>query len=232
MFKKIIKVSEKILLVLFFLAYFTYVALNIGKSRLPRDFEDPAMYIISSLAVLYAAVSPLRKISNVVVFLISITVIGVIICFLTPVVLLNFVEMNLSLIMLIYILVFIKSFWEIKRNVFLKLLIVSVSIITIVYFLLLQMIIVATSSPFNVFGIFYGFGYLLFSIATLFMIFGFPNSNFPDWSKEHRQIFLKLILSVWLFIFVISTMILFIPSERYKDTIVPELKEKWGMKDY
>ena len=61
--------------------------------------------------------------------------------------------------------------------------------------------------------------------------FGLPNLNYADWKKE-GQLFVKLVLSVWLFIFILSTVKIFIPEEKFKQLILPPKSEHWDMKDY
>jgi hypothetical protein len=232
MFRKILKVSEKVLLVVFFLSYVIHFILNIRISRL-SEISDITEIIITISLGLYAVIASLKKLSYIVIFLLSATIFGVLTGLLTPWIFLNFSSGNLVMIIIIYLVVSFKSFFMIKSNGFLKwLLFVASLIISFHFFIIFVSIFLPAGLSEKGFNSFYTFVYLLYIITTLAMIFGLPNSNYPDWKKEHHQLFVRLILSVWLFIFVVSTLMLFIPFDRYKEKIFPEIRDKWKMEDY
>ncbi|MCX6272773.1 MAG: hypothetical protein NTU44_16465 [Bacteroidetes bacterium] len=231
MFKKILKVSEKVLLVLFLSSYVVYTILNIGMSRLSPQADELVQYCLMGIVVLFAIIVSLRKISNLIIFLLAVLVVELFIFFITPIVIFDVAMANTVFIALAYIVVFFKSFFLITSNGFLKLLILVASPV-IIFYLLYMLIELGIEGDTNEISGYYYFVYILFVIISLAMIFGLPNSNFVQWNNEHRQIFYRLILSVWLFIFIFSTLKLFIHMERYRYTIFPELNEKWGMKDY
>jgi len=214
---------------MFLLSYLAYVFLNIGMMRFGTEFNEILQYIILSIILLYVILSPLRTISNIVLFLIIAEVTVILACLLTPLILFNFTIFNITVIAFIYVLVFVKSLMFVKNNVFLKWLLSIASLFTVFYLLCFYNALVDNE---GIILFIYNFSYVLFFIASLAMIFGIPNSDLPDWEKEHRQFFGKLILPVWIFIFFISTLKIFMPFERFKEIITPESKEKWGMTNY
>jgi hypothetical protein len=231
MLKKTKIIAEWIVLVLFLLSYLAYMILNIGNSRLNQEIDISAQYIIIGLIAFFVILAPLRRTSNVVLFLLLATATGIMTGVLTPLVFLNFSMMNFVLICLIYLVVFIKSFFVIKSNGFLKWLVIIASMIILLY-LTTFLARILYGSDIEIIRKFNNFFFIIYIGATLAMIFGLPNSNYAEWIKEHRQIFARLILSIWIFIFVLSTINLFIPLEKYSKVLFPELNDKWGMKTY
>lgn len=229
MFKKIINVSEKVLLILLIVAYFIYTFLNIGYNRLTPQTDQILQYIGLSLVVLLAIITPLKRMSNIVLFLIILTFLGVFLNLLTAIDLFNFTFMNLNVITFIYLVIFIKGLIIIKKNVKIKWMLTIATLITWVYFGFFSLYLM---KPTLMSSGLYNFSYIIFFIVSLALIFGLPNSDLPEWEKEHRQLFLKLIMPVWILIFFISSLNVFIPIEKFRDKIAPELKDKWGMKDY
>lgn len=181
----------------------------------------------------FAVISPLKNISYMVIILLFIIISAFLMILVFQYMLTLFIMYLLFMLSVIFIVVVIKSLFSIRKNLFFKWLTFSISlIIAINIFIHTMQLFGFNSSPENEFDIFDFFCYILYIIASLALIFGLPNSNFPHWPVEHRKLFVRLILSVWIFIFAFAFLRLVVPHEDIIEKLVPGKKDVWQMKEY
>jgi hypothetical protein len=218
-------------MIIFLISYFLYLVLNIGSNR-TDEFDNVYAIAIVGLIVLFTILASTRQISNIIIILISTTIVAILFSLMTPYRIFNIVDLTMAFICLIYLIMSVKAFIVLRDQIFLKWLVSAASFIAFLFLMFFNSRL-SNSDRAPVSNILYIVGYVLYIMASFAMIFGLPNSNYPDWEKEHRQIFVRLVLSVWLFIFVLSTLKLFIPIEQYREIIFPgSSTTKWHMVDY
>jgi hypothetical protein len=226
--KKISGVIEKILLIIFYMCFLIILIDDISDFIKNGELEEVGSWIFIGVVFLYALLASLKNNSNLILFLIATYFIAILLNFLTPLKISDIPMTNLMLIVIIYSVMFVKSLKVIKRNTFLKIMISAAAFFVLVYSVNLSILILAN------FGTDFD-KYLnpLFIIVTLSIIFGLPNSNFPDWIKEHRVIFTTSVISIWILLFFISTSKFFISDHEYlRNLIFGDNNKEWFMKDY
>ncbi|MBL4716633.1 MAG: hypothetical protein COC01_07685 [Bacteroidetes bacterium] len=128
-----------------------------------------------------------------------------------------------------FLMLSVRSFFIIKQNRLLLSLVFVCSII--LAFINAQLLFTMMRWPGAGF-----FGYkaiIPYLIASLFIIISIPNSNFIDWSKEHKRILLRAIFVPWLFMFVITSMQILLPEGVYTNIFSENTSEEnWKMVDY
>ena len=72
----------------------------------------------------------------------------------------------------------------------------------------------------------------LFLIISFALIFSLPNSNYLDWKKEHKHVFLKMVLAPWVVAFSILLMNFIINPNINPDKKVFARSHLWNMVDY
>jgi hypothetical protein len=225
--KKVKGVIEKILLILIYLCFLIILIDDISDFIKDGDLEGVGAWIYIAVVFLYALLASLNNTSNLILFLIATYFIAILLNLLTPLKISDIPIMNFNLFVIIYFGLFLKSLIVIKKNAFLKIMISAAAFFVLVYFINLQTLIYSS------FGADFD-KYLnpLFIIVTLAIIFGLPNSNFPDWIKEHRVLFVKSVVSIWIFLFFISTSKFFISDYEYLRSFFGDINKEWFMKDY
>jgi hypothetical protein len=226
--KKVKGIFEKILLGLFYLSYIIVLINDISEDIINSTVLDVANLAVFTILI-YAGMAPLIKTSNHILFLIVSYFLAIMLNLLTP---LNFSDiplMSFAIIFFIYVVIFVKSLFKIKRNGFLKIMIIVTTFLTLLY-LILQATLM--SGSLDGYDILLKIINVIFIIIALSMIFSLPNSNFFDWAKDHKVFFVKSIFSIWVLFFLLSISRLFIPDSQFRQLIFPEIKNNWFMKDY
>jgi hypothetical protein len=72
----------------------------------------------------------------------------------------------------------------------------------------------------------------LFLIISFALIFSLPSSNYLDWKKEHKHVFLKMVLAPWVVAFSILLMNFIINPNINPDKKVFNRSHLWNMVDY
>ena len=165
----------------------------------------------------------LNKLSNTILSLITLLIISIILIQLKLPLSDNFFVFSYFLLILYYIVFSVKSIIFLKENNFLKILAFVGSFVLILMFFPL---IVDTKHR-----VFSYIPDILFVGVSLAMIFGLPNSNYPDWTKSNKKIFLKSILIPWIIVYIWSSINFFYTKDFSKNLIDMD-SVKWEMKDY
>jgi hypothetical protein len=227
--KKVKSVIEKILLILFYLCFLIILIDDISDFIKNDELEDAGSWIIIAVVFLYALLASLKNTSNLILFLIATYFIAILLNLFTKLNLGDIPLMSFTFIFFIYVVIFVKSLFKIKRNGFLKIMIIVTTFLTLLY-LILQVTLM--SGSLDGYDILLKIINVIFIIIALSMIFSLPNSNFFDWAKDHKVFFVKSILSIWILFFLLSISRLFIPDSKFRQLIFPEIKNNWFMKDY
>lgn len=72
----------------------------------------------------------------------------------------------------------------------------------------------------------------LFLIISFALIFSLPSSNYLDWKKEHKHVFMKMVLAPWVLAFSILLMNFIINPNVNPDKKVFARSNLWNMVDY
>jgi hypothetical protein len=72
----------------------------------------------------------------------------------------------------------------------------------------------------------------LFLIISFALIFSLPGSNYLDWKKEYKHVFLKMVLAPWVVAFSILLMNFIINPNVNPDKKVFNRSHLWNMVDY
>jgi hypothetical protein len=226
--KKVKGIIEQILLGLFYLSYLILLINDISEDIINSTVLDVANWAVLAISI-YAGMAPLIKTSNHILFLIISYSLTITLNLFTKLNLADIPIMSFIIIFLIYMVIFVKSLFKVKRNGYLKLVIVATALLTFLYLLLQLMLFYGNFDIYEGMLIFIN---IIFIIMALAMIFSLPNSSFIDWAKDHRTFFVKSILSIWILFFFLSISRLFIQDNQFRQLIFPEIKDKWFMKDY
>ncbi len=226
MWKKIFKVAEKVLLVLFWFSLLTIVASDIDTSLFSDSFINTVEILILVFIAGYVAIASAISTSNLVLMLTATYSLSVLANLIRITELVEVPSMLLVLIFSAALVLMVKSIFIIKTNVFLKIVVIFIPIFLFIYLL----------SVFQHAWVEKNWSYVLFPVFIIVstgFIFGLPNSDFPAWSPEHKKVFIRYVLSVWFLVLVLSSsQILVRDSSEYRKMFFPKTEEYWWMKEY
>jgi hypothetical protein len=221
-------IIEITLLVMFYLSFLLYLAADLFRSTVNPIIGEVTAYIVLPILLFYSILASLTKISNLILFLVFMYVFSVLLNLTSSYKFYEFQSQDLGLIFYIFLIMFFKGLFKIKGNTFLKIILLVVILFSFLYLLFFAV----TIFDVNAIDKYNKVINPLFLIATLAMIFGLPNSSYSEWIMDHRKVFIKSVLAVWILFFLISTSYFFIDKEKYNSLFMPGINEKWAMKDY
>jgi hypothetical protein len=128
-----------------------------------------------------------------------------------------------------YFVYFIRNSFNTKDNRFLLFIIIFAGLVFTFDFIYFGLKLMDTGLKIRILML-AGIG--LFLVFSFVLIFSLPNSDYMEWKKDHRQLFLKTILVPWVLILFLLFMNFIVSPDNNTSKEKTSTSPAFGMKDY